>query len=215
MPTTETASERAYAALRDGILNGVYEPETMLSEAGLAAELHLSRTPVRAALVRLQDEGWITVYPKRGALVRGLSSQAVQDLAEARLVLEAAGVQRATPERRKALAPRLEQSVEEQKEALSEGDLRRFIELTIDFHRSFVQVGGNVVMLELNDRLADRQRFLLFSYGDTLLARCADIIAEHEELIRRLRAEDIQGFADILRAHLGETYDSHLHDLHL
>ncbi|MDO0916711.1 GntR family transcriptional regulator [Streptomyces sp. DT2A-34] len=215
MSTSESASERAYAAIRAGILNGKHKPDTMLGEAGLAAELGVSRTPVRAALARLQDEGWITVYPKRGALVRGMSEKATEDLADARLILEATSVQRAAPEHKLALAARLEQSINQQKQALTDSDLNRFIELTIAFHRSFVEVGGNLVMLELNDRLADRQRFLLFSYGETLLARCEALIAEHEHLIACLRADDAQGFAEALRSHVGDTYGSDLKQLGL
>ncbi|MFJ8856524.1 GntR family transcriptional regulator [Streptomyces sp. NPDC102437] len=213
MSTTESASERAYAAIRDGILNGKHKPGTMLGEASLAADLGVSRTPVRAALHRLQDEGWITIYPKRGALVRGMSEKVTADLAEARLIMEATAVQRAEPERRHELAQRLEADVEQQKQALADGELHRFIELTIGFHRAFVEVGDNLVMLELNDRLGDRQRFLLFSYGGTLLARCEDIIAEHEALIGHLRSDDPDGFTEALRLHLSETYGRDLRHL--
>ncbi|SEK99242.1 GntR family transcriptional regulator [Nonomuraea pusilla] len=213
MSTSESAADRAYAAIRAGILNGTHKPDTMLSEAALAIDIGVSRTPVRAALVRLQDEGWITVYPKRGALVRGMSDKVTADLADARLILESTAVQRAAPETRRALAARLEQDVEAQRQALAGRDLRHFIELTIAFHRSFVESGGNLVLLELNDRLADRQRFLLFSYGGTLLARCDAIIAEHEDLIERLRADDPQGFAETLRSHLSDTYGSELRRL--
>ncbi|GAB7106502.1 GntR family transcriptional regulator [Streptomyces phaeofaciens JCM 4814] len=210
MSTSESASERAYAAIREDILNGTHEPDTMLGEAQLAARLGVSRTPVRAALARLQDEGWITVYPKRGALVRGMSEKAVADLADARLILEGTGAQRATPRRRHAVAERLAEDIDRQKRALADGDLRHFVELTIAFHRSFVEAGENLVMLELHDRLADRQRFLLFSYGDTLLGRSDAIIAEHEDLVARLRSDDGPGFVEVLRSHLGETYG---HDL--
>jgi DNA-binding GntR family transcriptional regulator len=213
MSTSESAKDRAYAAIRAGILNGVYKPDTMLGEAALAAEIGVSRTPVRTALALLQDEGWITVYPKRGALVRGMSERSVADLADARLILESTAIQRAEPQVKEELAARLEQGIAEQKQALAAGDLKGFVELTIAFHRSFVEAGGNLVMLELNDRLADRQRFLLFSYGDTLLARCAAIIAEHEDMIERVRTNDTQGFAETLRSHLSETYGPELHRL--
>ncbi|MGW0816971.1 GntR family transcriptional regulator [Streptomyces viridiviolaceus] len=215
MSISESASERAYAAIREAILDGTHQPGTMLGEAALAADLGVSRTPVRAALGRLQDEGWITVYPKRGALVRGLSEKSVRDLAEARLILESTAVQCTTTEHRAALAARLEEGIGQQKQAFAERDLDRFIELTIAFHRSFVEAGDNLVMLELNDRIADRQRFLLYSYGETLLARCADLITEHEELIARLRADDVPGFSDVLRSHVGETFHSGLRHLHM
>ncbi|WP_416972190.1 GntR family transcriptional regulator [Streptomyces sp. 4F14] len=215
MSTSESASERAYAAIREGILNGTHQPGTMLGEAGVAAGLGLSRTPVRAALLRLQDEGWITVYPKRGALVRGLSEKTVRDLADARIILESTGVQRATSEGRAALAERLGKDIELQKQALSERDVHCFIELTIAFHRSFVEAGDNLVTLELNDRLADRQRFLLFSLGDRLLDRCADIIAEHEKLVARLGADDVQGFCGILHSHVADTLGSDLRHMYV
>jgi DNA-binding GntR family transcriptional regulator len=205
--TDQSAAGRAYSAILDGILNGAHAPGTMLAEASLAAEIGVSRTPVRTALARLQDDGWITVYPKRGALVKGLSERAVADLADARLMLESTSVERANAANRQLLATRLEASIEVQREMLARGELRAFIESTIVFHRSFVEAGQNMVMLELNDRLADRQRFLLFSYGDTLLARCADIIAEHEVLVQELREGNAAAFAESLRQHLADTYD--------
>jgi DNA-binding GntR family transcriptional regulator len=73
-----------------------------------------------------------------------------------------------------------------------------------------VEAGDNLVMLELNDRLADRQRFLLFRFGETLMARCESIIAEHEQLVARLETDDAAGFADVLRHHLADTYSADL-----
>lgn len=213
MSTGQSATDRAYSAILDGIMNGHYAPGTMLGEVALATEIGLSRTPVRTALALLQDEGWITVFPKRGALVQGLTDRAVADLADARLILESTSAQRADSEARMSLATVLDKEIEAQKEALSRGDLRAFIESSIVFHRSFVEAGQNTVLLELNDRLADRQRFLLFSYGDTLLARCADIIAEHQTLVRQLRDGNATGFSETLRQHLGDTYGTTLREL--
>lgn len=201
-----SANERAYQTIRNGILDGIHAPGSMLGEAALAQEIGVSRTPVRSALARLQDEGWITVYPKRGALVNGLSERAVADLADARLMLETAGVMRASVSARQVLARRLTTSIGVQRDAFASGEVRAFIESTIDFHRSFVESAENAVLLELNDRLADRQRFLLFSFGDLLLARCAEIITEHENLVRHLASGNADDFASALRAHLAGTY---------
>ncbi|MEV6932527.1 GntR family transcriptional regulator [Dactylosporangium sp. NPDC051485] len=206
MDGSASAAQRAYQAIRDGILNGVHLAGTMLGEEALATEIGVSRTPVRSALSRLQDEGWIVIYPKRGALVRGLSERAVADLEDARLMLESAGATRAGAGIRDELAGRMRESIAAQREAFQARDVRRFIELTIRFHRAFVEAAGNDILLELNDRLADRQRFLLFSKGDWLLARCDDIIAEHEDLVERLRAGDAAGFTAALRQHLADNY---------
>ncbi|MGN8026042.1 GntR family transcriptional regulator [Microbacterium sp. 22242] len=200
-----SAAERAYRAIRDGILEGTYRPGDMLGEAALAGTLGVSRTPVRAALGRLQDEGWIVIYPKRGALVQGLSARQAAEHADARLVLETTSVGRADPDRRSEFADLLDASIAEQVAAFEAGDVRRFIDLTLAFHRGFVEAGGNAVLLELYDRLADRHRHLLFAGGDRLLTRCAEIIDEHRTLTARLRDGETDAFAAALSGHISET----------
>ncbi|KSZ56404.1 transcriptional regulator [Rhodococcus pyridinivorans KG-16] len=200
-----SASERAYRVIRDRILDGTLVPGTMLGENTLAADLGVSRTPVRVALARLQDEGWIAIYPKRGALVQGVSERTVAELADARFVLETTAVDRASGELRQRLAERLEHSIDEQRAAFADKDVRRFIDLTLRFHRGFVEAGGNSVLLELYDQLSDRHRFVLFASGEHLLTRCADIIAEHATLVDHLRAGNAAEFAKTLRGHIAEN----------
>lgn len=199
-----SAAERAYQAIRDDILDGTQKPGTMLGEASLAAALGMSRTPVRAALVRLQDEGWIIIYPKRGAVVQGMTDHTIAELADARFVLETTSVHRAPDELRQSLADRLDDSIARQRDALARGDVRSFIDLTLQFHRGFMESSSNRVLLELYDQLADRHRFALFAAGDRLLGRCAEIIAEHKQLTAYLRQGNVPGFVDALRSHIAE-----------
>lgn len=199
---SNSAAERAYLVTRERIIDGTHQPDTMLSESALAADLGVSRTPVRVALARLQDEGWITVYPKRGALVQGVTERTVAELADARFVLETTAVDRASDTLRQRLADRLEASIEQQRQALADRDLRSFIALTIQFHRGFVEAGDNRVVVELYGQLADRHRFVLFAAGDHLFSRAAEIIAEHETLTQQLRAGNPTEFAATLRRHI-------------
>lgn len=203
-----SAADRAYEALRDSIIEGRYPAGTMLGEVSIAAGLQVSRTPVRAALLRLQNEGWVVIYPKRGALVQGLSERAKVDLADARFVLEATSVQRASQEVLDKLVVELERSIEQQRISLTAGDVRTYIDLTVGFHRHFVEVGGNEVLLELNDRLSDRQRYILFAVSDWLYAEREKMLAEHEQLARLVRLGDIAGFGRALRDHISHTYSA-------
>ncbi|SLM90309.1 Transcriptional regulator, GntR family [Brevibacterium yomogidense] len=203
-----SAAGRAYRHLRDAILEGGFAPGQMLGESGLAEDLGMSRTPVRAALARLQEEQWVTIYPKRGALVNGLSDRDISEIADARYMLEASAAQRATAVTTERLLPRLEESLREQEAALEDGDLPLFIDLTTGFHRMFVEMGGNAVLLEMSDRLADRRRFMLFRQGERLIERRAAMIAEHRALIEALRSGDVARFAESLRAHLRDTHNA-------
>lgn len=199
-----SAAERAYQLIREQILDGTHAPGTMLGEAALATELEVSRTPVRVALARLQDEGWIVIYPKRGAVVQGVDERTAAELADARYVLETTGVDRATPALRQELADRLEGLVDQQEAAFDRSDIATFIDLTLQFHRGFVEAGDNSVLLELYARLSDRHRFVLFTTGPTLLARCEDLIADHRALTKHLRSGDVDAFAQTLRSHIAE-----------
>ncbi len=201
-----SAADRVYHALRDAIVEGRYGAGTMLGEAALAAQFTVSRTPVRSALLRLQSEGWIIIYPKRGALVQGISERARADLADARLVLESSAMGQASADVLDRLVVELERSIEQQRDALAEGDVRRYIDLTIAFHRHFVEAGHNDVLLELNDRLADRQRSVLFAAGERLLAEREQMLAEHQQLIDLIRIGDIPGFTAALHDHIAHTY---------
>ncbi|GAB2564034.1 GntR family transcriptional regulator [Leucobacter ruminantium] len=202
----ESAAVRAYEHIRDGIIEGRYETGEMLGESGLAAELSMSRTPIRAALVRLQEEQWITVYPKRGALVKGLSDRAISDLSDTRYILESAAVQRADGSQIAALTAMLTEQIAEQQAALEAQDVHRFVDLTTAFHRSFVEVCGNQVLLELSDRLADRQRYMLFKLEARLLEQCQLILDEHRELVHSLQAGDPARFAESLRKHINDVH---------
>lgn len=203
--SSTSAAERAYQVIRERILDGTHLPGTMLGENALAADLGVSRTPIRVALARLQDEGWIVIYPKRGALVQGMSERMIAELADARFILETTAVDRASNELRHRLADRLDRSIAAQREALTRGDLRRFIDLTLEFHRGFVEAGGNTVLVELYVQLSDRHRFVLFAAGDRLLTRGTEIITEHEKLTQYLRTADAAEFAKTLRRHIAEN----------
>lgn len=202
---TESSADRAIASIRNAIIDGTYPGESMLSENQLAAQLGMSRTPVRTALARLQDEGWIRIYPKSGALVRGLTPEDIADIVDARVVLETSGVTRATPQVRVQLAADLRPTIVEQRQVLAAGDMRRFVELSVEFHGAFLTIGGNPYLIDLGERLADRQRQMLFAHQDAMRNRSDHIIDEHQLLLDCLRDDDPARFDRILRAHLSDT----------
>ena len=71
------AADTAYSFVKEQIVLGVYAGGEMISEGDVAAQLSISRTPVREAFLRLQAEGWMRLYPKRGALVVAVTPAAL------------------------------------------------------------------------------------------------------------------------------------------
>src|SRR5680860_948417 len=79
-----SASARAYAHVKGGILDGTNAGGQFFTEGEVAEAIGVSRTPVREALLRLEVEGLVRLYPKKGAMVVPVSAQEAQDVVEAR-----------------------------------------------------------------------------------------------------------------------------------
>ncbi len=89
------AAEKAYSAVRERILRGIYPPALRITEQEIADSTGVSRTPVREALRRLQAEGLVTVIANQGALVTEWSPHDTDDVFELRALLEPYGAARA------------------------------------------------------------------------------------------------------------------------
>lgn len=209
MPDNKPANAvaRAHSGIRDAILRGEFAPGTMLSESSLAASMSMSRTPVRAALGRLQDEGFVTIYPQRGALVRAMTADEVRESAQVRHALELAGVQLAGPAARARLGEQLAENLDRQERALRDGDLPEFATVSLSFHRAFVELSNNATMLSFYDRLRDRQYLSILRSAPTLTHDPDRILAEHRGLLADAQAGDWVAFARDLRDHQSNAHD--------
>ncbi|MGK9221168.1 MULTISPECIES: GntR family transcriptional regulator [unclassified Microbacterium] len=201
-----TAVERVHAQVRQWLRDGTIEPGAMLSEHELAERFSLSRTPVRSALKKLEADGWLTIYPKRGALVRVLSAEEAKEVSDARQVLETAYVDVLPADVREEFCRRLDGMIAAEEAEHASGSYERLVQLTIDFHRAFVEVGGNSVLLEFYDRLRDRQSIMTLRTEDQVAGRWAEFTAEHRELVEQMRRGDRDGFSAILRHHILRTH---------
>src|SRR5690349_23388986 len=113
---TTSATTRVYQHLKRAILEQLHPGGTLLTEAEIAEAVGVSRTPVREALLRLEAEGLVALYPKRGALVLPVSAQEVDEVIEARTLIEGHAAGKVWP-RRAELIPVLERQLAEMRAA--------------------------------------------------------------------------------------------------
>ncbi|MEV0810091.1 GntR family transcriptional regulator [Micromonospora sp. NPDC050200] len=151
-----SAAERAYRYLKRAILEQVHPGGSLISEGEIAEAAGVSRTPVREALLRLEAEGLVALYPKRGALVRPVSAREIADVVEARRLVELHAAERVWPQRY-ALRPVLAGWLDRMREAHAAGDVRALMEADRAFHAGVVEAAGNEILAELYHRLRDRQ----------------------------------------------------------
>ncbi|MFF5495963.1 GntR family transcriptional regulator [Streptomyces aquilus] len=201
------AADRVYTHVKQGVLERRYEGGTLLTEGELAEAVGVSRTPVREALLRLQVEGLIKLYPKKGALVLPVSAQEIADVVETRQLVEEHAARKAVPASPQLIA-RLEELLARQKEQAAAGDLAGAAVTDRCFHAEIVRSGGNEILSRLYDQLRDRQLRMGVAVMHAHPDRVTKALAEHEQILEALRSGDAEAVVGIVHAHV--EWFSHL-----
>jgi DNA-binding GntR family transcriptional regulator len=195
------ATDDAYAFTKERILDGRFAGGELISEGDVSTGVGLSRTPVREAFLRLESEGFLRLYPKRGALVVPVSASDVHSVMETRLLIERFAIEKAMPvtsEVRKGL----EQAIATQEHLTEPEHAGEFVEADREFHRLFVAAAANPILLQLHDSMRDRQRRMGLSAIAHDAERARGIVAEHRRLAKAVIAGDAARAVKVLTEHL-------------
>jgi DNA-binding GntR family transcriptional regulator len=199
-PPTGSATKRAYDFAKWAILSSVYEGGDVITEGGLAHEIGVSRTPVREALLRLEVEGLVRLHPKKGAVVSSFSVKDVEDVLEARALVENFTAARSFANRAEMI-PQLRATHETMKKARAEHDTAGFTECDRVYHEIIVDAAGNAVLSSVYRMLRERQTLFTSAMMRGRDDRMAAAIAEHEKILRTLH-EDVDAFCTAVKDHL-------------
>jgi DNA-binding GntR family transcriptional regulator len=185
--------------IRRRIVEGQYPPGTRLTEERLAADFGVSRNPVREALRVVETEGFVTMTPRRGAVVATPDAGTIGDLFAIRGSLEATAArlaaERATDDDIAALRDLLEAA----REATDEGDLARVAQLNSDLHRLCIAITGNRWLSTMSSALYLHVHWV-FRIGAA--DRAPHSWAEHIRIVDAIEAHDPDAAEAAVRAHL-------------
>lgn len=207
--------DRVYKALRKEILEGKLMPGTRLTEMQLAKRFRMSRTPVREALVRLRNEGLVSMAPGTGLVVREVSIQDMEELMGIRGVLEAYALEQAFDHITEADLLQLELFVNQSKYYLKENDIKAIFENNTKFHDYILEKSMNKRLQTILSNLMDsilRFRIVTLHYPGNpqkSIERHGQIIQsiknKDKNLAKRLIMEDVNAGKEIL----DELYNNH------
>jgi len=213
-----TAKDRALDYVKTRLLTGAFAGGQLISEGEVANALGVSRTPVREAFLRLEADGLLRLYPKRGALVVPVSAEEIREVMEARLVIEefaAVTVIRAFAGQRVAVYDRLSEELHRQRDARAAANLQAFLESDRAFHSITVDSAGNTILSNFYTSLKDRQIRMIRESTIRDPQRTERILEEHRGIAEAIRDGDVERTVLAVRAHnastlraLGITVDS-------
>jgi DNA-binding GntR family transcriptional regulator len=198
-----SAGEFAYNELREQILDGMFAAGEHLAELTLAAKIGVSRTPVRAALQRLETDGLVEFKRNQGAVVRALPEEEVDQIFSLRAQLEsfAAGLvaERITAKELGVLESLCSQM--EAEAAKADPDLTYIAQVNKQFHNSIIEFSGNVYLKRFAANLVDLN-FILRSYNRFNRRDLERSTGHHRELTEAFAAGNAEWARAVMTAHV-------------
>jgi len=205
----KSLTEMVAEEVRTRIIDGRIRLGAGLSENGLAAELGISKTPVREALLQLKQEGLVEVQPQRGTYVFRMAPEQVVMLSELREVLEPAAAEAALARNPDALTERMRTLYAAMRAAYEADDRIAYRKLDGDYHEAIIELCGNVYI-----RNAYRQISFCIQALRSRLSNEAQLntlsIADHAEMLRLIEAREVPPLKTLLHRHINQTKQSYL-----
>ena len=198
-----TLSERVFEIIRERIITGELPTETPLRQDALAAELGVSKIPLREALGRLQQEGLLTSQANRGYMVRALCAGQAEEIYALRLAIEPAAAayaaQVAGPPGRDAAVQAFERL-----DCAAGSNLAAVAIRNRDFHVALVRPAGRLLTTQLIERLSIlAERYVVAHLQPA--GRESRAHQEHRALLDAFLARDGARLEALLAAHIGAT----------
>ena len=194
--------EEAYERIKERLLNSDYPPGSFLSERQLAASLGMSKTPVKAALERLESEGLISVSPQQGIVVRELSVREIADQYEIRAVLESYALRTLAGQLTPDQVARVRANLTAQARLRGSFDVTKGVELDAEFHTQFVEFLGNGEILRVIVQLREKMQRVITEVFRLCPARIDTSYDEHAAIAAAVIAGDGAQAAELLIRHL-------------
>lgn len=199
--TRQTVTHQATEALRERILRGVYADDTPLRQDALAAELGVSRIPIREALRQLEAEGLVVFNPHRGAVVSSLSVDEIDELFELRAQIESDLVRRAIVRTTAEDISRAKEILKAYEAAFRSAEVTEWGKLNWEFHSTLYAPANRPFTMAIIQRLhqqSDRylRMQLVLTHGES---RAID---EHRGIMAAVAAHDVKQACSLMRQHI-------------
>lgn len=196
-----TLVEGIQFALRDAIARGALPAGFRLREIPLAAHFGCSTTPVREAIRRLENEGLVKIYPRRGAEITSVSSTEVEHLYETRMVLETYAVRKAAENKMAETAlTGARQILAEQQSAIDRNEQMPLLDA--EFHREITDLTGNPVIAELVEKTVRQIEAVQARSGAVVKGENERTCKAHTAIVTAVAKGNADRAESLMRGHL-------------
>ncbi len=187
--------------VREAIIVGKLKPGEKVSEAKLAEELHISRTPIREAIRMLESEGFVSIIPRRGTIVSEFSLEDLYEYFQIKACLEAFAAASVVDLLTDRDLSKLKRLNEEEMNVIKVGDFSQYLRIHEDFHQTFLTRTGNRKLALLMQQLGFHIRRLekIFNDHPEIFITCSET---HGDLISAFESRDPKRVREIVEQNI-------------
>ena len=180
-----------FNTLRQAILKGELKPGERLMEIALAERLGVSRTPIREAMRKLEQEGLVVMIPRRGAQVANITEKDLNDVLEVRITLENMAIEKACTNMTEEDVQELEKVARDFERSTAEGDLVKMAEADVNFHETIYRAADKKRLMQVLNNLREQIYRYRVEYLKEDEARNR-LVKEHEKITQAIKARDVK-----------------------
>lgn len=200
--TKVSLSEQAFNILKEEIATGKLKVGDPLPEEKISAQLGISRTPLRNALVKLENEGLIRTRSGKPAVVSGFSKKDSLNHLEMRRILEIENMERIIHKMDEDNLKKLNENINRQGQAVKNGQHQLYLELDSEFHMLLTETNDNRLFHEMVERLSTGVDRAFLTLSNTIEVSLEDSFIEHKEILDALIVKDLSLAKEALLRHL-------------
>lgn len=196
----ETLKQHAYNIIKDKIINCEYAPSALLNEEMLKEDVQASRTPIRDALSRLEQERLVTILPKKGIMVAPLTIREINMVHEARTLIEPFAILRYGNK----ISDEIYQNYFRifQRDTANVSDLNEYYETDKQFHQMFIDATSNDYLISTYERIAQQNTRLRIYSGRKSRNRLLASQQEHLKIVEYCLKQDWALASKAMEEHL-------------
>ena len=200
----QSLRSQAVDQLRGAIVTGKLEPGSMHSEQSIAADMAISRTPIREALLQLASEGLVEFVPQRGVRITEFNAEHLAQVFQFRAAIEGFCAAKLAGQARPDALSRLDAELERQSAIIAADDRLAWVKANMDFHTQIVASAGNKLMVDALASLASHTMRIGYRMNYRR-QRMKESVDEHSAVVEAIRRRDSERAQALAAEHLYVT----------
>ncbi|HUW94588.1 MAG TPA: GntR family transcriptional regulator [Anaerolineae bacterium] len=199
-----SVDDTAYLQIKQAILDCVLAPGQPLVETGLAEELGVSRTPVRRAIARLEQEGFVAADPTKGYRVTEISARDLEEMYQLREILECHLIRETAEQFTQDELAAMESALQAADQALEQENYPAFLAANRGFHHAFDRKYGNQRISDVLDRLDEHvYRAIMWGFRNRESSVVSQLAyGDHRLVLEAIREGDVESAVSVMKDHL-------------